>query len=1150
MVQMLILLLVLVLVVFPLWAIIRIISLGQDNRSLTRRLAALEEDIDRMRQAASARQTTPATPTVDMPVAAPLAIAPAENRTSVVTAPFQVPASPEAISTPHAEPAEAPAVVPPPPEAATSATAPTPPTPVDKPLPDESFEPPPVEPPFFERIDWEQFMGVKLFAWLGGFAAFLAAAFFVKYSFEHNLIPPEVRVAIGFLFAIGLVIGGLRTPQERYAVTAQTLIATGIVSLYAVTFACNSIYHFALFGPLATFLVMALVTTTAFLLAVRLDAKVIAILGMLGGFLTPVLLSTGHDNPPGLFGYLALLDVGLIAVALHRRWHFLIPLSAVGTIGMQIGWAGKFFGDEKAGVAMIVCLGYALLFVGACALARRRGQSSPQLLWSAAAFACVCFGFALYFNVFAELRAQPLRLFTFVLLADLCLFALAWVERQPILVAIAATGATLIEIVWVASTLSAERAPTAMVVSLGFCLVFLAAYWVAERVQRQPAASTPEPGASQVVRVAPEIVAAAAALPFVAFALAFAFVSTPGIAARPGLLFTFVLLADACVLALAWRDERLPALHLGAGGVVFALLAYWTNTALQPALLSWALAFYLLYGAIHTAFPLVLERRRPAAGPRWWSQLFPPVVLGLMFFPLFKLEAVSLLFWPGVLLVDVMAVVVALCTASLIAVAAVLLLTLGATAAWMFQLPATLGSEPELLVVVAGFALVFFGASFWLGRRLGDRLGGVSSELTAIFGDTRSQLPAFSALLPFILLVLMTQRLPLANPSPVFGLALLLTALTLGLAVVMTLEWLPACALVGVAALEYAWRARHLGADATLAPLLWYLGFYAVFSIFPFLFRRRFAGLTGPWAIAALAGVAQFPLVYDLFKRSSPNGYLGILPALFAILPLLSLASIVRSPVVSDRARLNQLAWFGGIALLFITLIFPIQWERQWLTLAWALEGVALLWLYHRVPHPGLRFTGVALLVTGFARLALNPAVLEYYVRSGSPVLNWYLYTYGLVTAALFVGARLLASPRERVLGVHAPALLNTLGTVLAFLLVNIEIADAFSAIGTPMLTFEFSGNFARDMSYTIAWALFALGLLLVSIWKRTRAGRYAALTLLGIALAKLFLHDLARLDSLYRIGALFAVALIAIAASVAYQRFLPGNDKTPPSGS
>src|SRR5262249_61974937 len=54
-------------------------------------------------------------------------------------------------------------------------------------------------------INWEQFMGAKLFAWIGGLALFLGVAFFVKYSFEHNLIPPELRVAIGVVVGVSLI---------------------------------------------------------------------------------------------------------------------------------------------------------------------------------------------------------------------------------------------------------------------------------------------------------------------------------------------------------------------------------------------------------------------------------------------------------------------------------------------------------------------------------------------------------------------------------------------------------------------------------------------------------------------------------------------------------------------------------------------------------------------------------------------------------------------------------------------------------------------------------------------------------------------------------------------------------------------------------
>ena len=77
---------------------------------------------------------------------------------------------------------------------------------------------------------------------------------------------------------------------------------------------------------------MVLITATACVVAVALEAQVVALLGMLGGFLTPALIYTGQDNPLGLFGYIALLDAGLLAVALHRRWHYL------GALGPWARW--------------------------------------------------------------------------------------------------------------------------------------------------------------------------------------------------------------------------------------------------------------------------------------------------------------------------------------------------------------------------------------------------------------------------------------------------------------------------------------------------------------------------------------------------------------------------------------------------------------------------------------------------------------------------------------------------------------------------------------------------------------------------------------------------------------------------------------------
>ena len=148
----------------------------------------------------------------------------------------------------------------------------------------------------------------------------------------------------------------------------------------------------------------------------------------------------------------------------------------------------------------------------------------------------------------------------------------------------------------------------------------------------------------------------------------------------------------------------------------------------------------------------------------------------------------------------------------------------------------------------------------------------------------------------------------------------------------------------------------------------------------------------------------------------------------------------------------------------------------------------------------------------------------------------------------LFFAAKMLAPPRNLILNRDARPLLYSLGTILAFVLLNIEIDDYFTKPAASELTFQFAGSFARDMSYSIAWALFALLLLIIGIRKRNKPARYAGLGLLGFVLLKLFFHDLSQLQQLYRIAALIVVATIAIVASFLYQRFLsqPQKPETP----
>src|SRR5262249_2542046 len=167
----------------------------------------------------------------------------------------------------------------------------------------------------------------------------------------------------------------------------------------------------------------------------------------------------------------------------------------------------------------------------------------------------------------------------------------------------------------------------------------------------------------------------------------------------------------------------------------------------------------------------------------------------------------------------------------------------------------------------------------------------------------------------------------------------------------------------------------------------------------------------------------------------------------------------------------------------------------EWITVAWALEAAALAWLATRIRHDGLVYASAVLASAVFIRLILNPALWGYYPRGATPIFNWYLYTFGLPAIALLVAAHWLGgdptAQRHKI-----PEMMRLFAGVILFVLVNVEIADFFST--GPNLEFRLSGGgLAQDMTYSLAWGLFALALLLLGISRRSKATRAAALVVL-----------------------------------------------------
>ncbi len=193
--------------------------------------------------------------------------------------------------------------------------------------------------------DLETLIAGKLFLWLGMILGTLAVAFFLKLAFDNQWIGPTGRVLLGGAAGCALLALAERLRLRGYQAYAYVLSGGGILILYLSVYAAFDFYQLLSQPP--AFALMAVVTATAVLLAARYDAYAIAVLGLIGGFMTPSLLATNVDNEVGLFGYAALLNAGVLALAYFKRWRSLNYLAFAATWVLFAGWYFKYYGDAK-----------------------------------------------------------------------------------------------------------------------------------------------------------------------------------------------------------------------------------------------------------------------------------------------------------------------------------------------------------------------------------------------------------------------------------------------------------------------------------------------------------------------------------------------------------------------------------------------------------------------------------------------------------------------------------------------------------------------------------------------------------------------------------------------------------------------------------
>jgi len=195
------------------------------------------------------------------------------------------------------------------------------------------------------RESLEEVIGGSWLNKIGIIAIVLGMAYFLKYAIDNEWLGETGRVMLGVVTGLGLLLVGEGLQRKQYRSYGLTVAAGGIAILYLSIFAAFNLY--SLIAQLPALFLMVLITISAVLTALRHDAKVIAWIGILGGFLTPVMLSTGRDNQIGLFIYIALLDLGVLALAYFKEWRVLNLLAFVLTQLTFLAWSVNFYAESK-----------------------------------------------------------------------------------------------------------------------------------------------------------------------------------------------------------------------------------------------------------------------------------------------------------------------------------------------------------------------------------------------------------------------------------------------------------------------------------------------------------------------------------------------------------------------------------------------------------------------------------------------------------------------------------------------------------------------------------------------------------------------------------------------------------------------------------
>lgn len=294
--------------------------------------------------------------------------------------------------------------------------------------------------PSRETPSMETRIGSQWLSKVGILAVLVGVALFLKLAIDNHWIGPVARIVLGLVGGVAIFVGSEPFRRKGYAGFSSTLKGIGTGVLYLSLWASFSLYH--LLPGVVAGLGMVVVTVGNGLLAWKRDSLVLAVYSMVGGLLTPFLLSNARHHEVALFAYLLLLSGGAGVLAVARAWNGLMLMAFGGSALYAIVWAFAWYrAGEFTVTVVLAAVGFLLFALIPFAPGSRPSPSGSQTVLSIAnatggvvlaialyeglAQALVVLGIAVFYYALVRLRRRsgesPLTAWTMALNGNLAL---------------------------------------------------------------------------------------------------------------------------------------------------------------------------------------------------------------------------------------------------------------------------------------------------------------------------------------------------------------------------------------------------------------------------------------------------------------------------------------------------------------------------------------------------------------------------------------------------------------------------------------------------------------------------------------------------------------------------------------------------------